>query len=272
MATSNSISGFTVLPIQLNVKSKAGHVLYYREHRVREEDLTKPANRTLFVVNIPPFCNQECLERLFEHCGTVESVVLQDKPTSSHTSSVNSSKYFTSPSEKSQGFQFAFVVFEKSSSLLKAKQLPSMLSKPFLLSTENRPILTGYKKWCSEYSRGRPNSEDLQKDIDDFMQDHDTKVHEAEKESEAQEGVPDDEGWVTVTRKSAKPAVARTEKNQRRLRAKERKKREKTELLNFYTFQMRETKREHIAELRKKFEEDKVKIAEMKAARKFKPF
>ena len=44
------------------------------------------------------------------------------------------------------------------------------------------------------------------------------------------------------------------------------------ELKNFYRFQMREEKRSKLAELRKKFEEDKEKIAQMKAARKFKPF
>lgn len=44
------------------------------------------------------------------------------------------------------------------------------------------------------------------------------------------------------------------------------------ELKNFYRFQMREEKRTKLAELRQKFEQDKEKIAQMKAARKFKPF
>ena len=35
---------------------------------------------------------------------------------------------------------------------------------------------------------------------------------------------------------------------------------------------MREQKRGQLIELRKKFEEDKKKVAELKAARKFKPF
>ncbi|XP_038065255.1 ribosomal RNA-processing protein 7 homolog A-like [Patiria miniata] len=270
MTHPSSVAGFTVLPIRFSSKSKAGHFLYYREHRVRDEDATKPASRTLFVVNVPPYCNQECLERLFGHCGKIESVFLQEKPTSSNPSDKHS-KYFTS-TEHTQGFQFAFVVFQKSSSIPKAKQLPSKFAEPFVLSTVDKPIPTGYKKWCSQYSTARPDVGDLQKEIDEFMQEHDTSVQEEEEKAKEQEGVPDEEGWITVTRKSAKPAVARTEKNQRRLRAKERKKREKTELLNFYTFQMRESKREHIAELRKKFEEDKQKIAQMKAARKFKPF
>lgn len=52
-----------------------------------------------------------------------------------------------------------------------------------------------------------------------------------------------------------------------------RKKKKKTlELKNFYRHQIREAKREQLAKLREKFEEDKARIDRMKAARKFKPF
>jgi len=49
-------------------------------------------------------------------------------------------------------------------------------------------------------------------------------------------------------------------------------KKKKNELLDFYRFQMRQSKREDIAELRRKFEEDKAKIEKMKALRKFRPY
>ena len=60
------------------------------------------------------------------------------------------------------------------------------------------------------------------------------------------EGVEDEEGWVTVTRKTTKKQrpVARTETMQKRVQSQEKEKREKKELVNFYSFQMRETKRE----------------------------
>jgi len=51
-----------------------------------------------------------------------------------------------------------------------------------------------------------------------------------------------------------------------------RKKKKKYELVNFYSFQRREAKREQLAKLREKFEEDKARIEKMKAARKFKPW
>lgn len=51
-----------------------------------------------------------------------------------------------------------------------------------------------------------------------------------------------------------------------------RVKRKNKELQNFYRHQIREEKREKLITLRKKFEEDKQKIAKMIAQRKFKPF
>jgi len=42
--------------------------------------------------------------------------------------------------------------------------------------------------------------------------------------------------------------------------------------LNFYHFQLRESKRQHIAELHQKFEEDKQKVAEMKSKQRFRPY
>jgi ribosomal RNA-processing protein 7 len=49
------------------------------------------------------------------------------------------------------------------------------------------------------------------------------------------------------------------------------KKNEK-ELTNFYKFQIREQKQNKLFDLRKKFDEDREKVAQMKAGRKFKPF
>lgn len=52
----------------------------------------------------------------------------------------------------------------------------------------------------------------------------------------------------------------------------ERTKKNDKELTNFYRFQIREQKQKKLFDLRKKFEEDREKVAVMKAGRKFKPF
>lgn len=51
-----------------------------------------------------------------------------------------------------------------------------------------------------------------------------------------------------------------------------RRPKKELELKNFYRFQMIDEKKEKLKDLRQKFEEDKDRIAHMKANRKFKPF
>ncbi|XP_072040352.1 ribosomal RNA-processing protein 7 homolog A-like [Amphiura filiformis] len=266
-----SIAGFNVLPIRLNRKSQSGHVLYYKEHNIRGDSASLPPDRTIFVLNVPPYCNKDCFVRLFSDCGRVDSVYLQEKPTSELLPK-STTKYF-SHENISQGFKVAYVVFKSPSAVEKAMNRKH--SEPYILISDDQPALeAGYKKWCTEYKSERPNLKDLQKEIDEFMQTYDQKVSEDIQKAKEEEGTPDDEGWITVTRKGSKKQkpVARKEHIEKQLKAKEKKKREDKELVNFYTFQVRETKREHIAELRRKFEEDKHRIAQLRAARKFKPY
>ncbi|XP_030855192.1 ribosomal RNA-processing protein 7 homolog A [Strongylocentrotus purpuratus] len=265
---SHEVGGFRVVPVKFSEKSSAGHMLYYKEHSVKESEDTKPTDRTLFVVNVPPYCNEECLQRLFGGCGGMESVILQAKA-GKELDAMLEEIY---PIRKTRGFKIAYIVFKDDSSVVRA--MKQKYKEPFILSPEGEPggLVTGYRKWCSEYEARWEDPKQLQKKADDFMIEFDKRKHEEKEQAKVEEGVPDDDGWVTVTRKSTKPVVARSERKQKRLQAKEKKKREEKELMNFYTFQSRESKREHIAELRMKFEEDKQRITQMRAARKFKPY
>ncbi len=49
-----------MIPVMFDKKSKAGHYLFVKEHNVRESHVTKPRDRTLFVLNVPPHCNEVC--------------------------------------------------------------------------------------------------------------------------------------------------------------------------------------------------------------------
>ncbi|KAJ3280214.1 Ribosomal RNA-processing protein 7 A, partial [Borealophlyctis nickersoniae] len=88
--------------------------------------------------------------------------------------------------------------------------------------------------------------------------------------------VPDEDGFVLVTRArgrrntnadaSGATVTAARPEEVKKLKPK------KKELVDFYRFQMRESKRNQLADLRRKFEEDKKKIAALKANRRFKPY
>jgi ribosomal RNA-processing protein 7 len=77
---------------------------------------------------------------------------------------------------------------------------------------------------------------------------------------------------VTSTKKRKAPLLTKQdlEKQQRENEVKKPKKKEI--VLDFYQHQARENKREQLADLRRKFEEDKKKIEKMKETRKFNPF
>ncbi|XP_070580155.1 ribosomal RNA-processing protein 7 homolog A-like [Ptychodera flava] len=266
----NTVCGFRVMPVKFNAKSDVVRYFYYKVHNAKQGDDTKPAEKTLLVVNVPPYCNEECLERLFSSCGKVERVQFQqrigqdDRKPQAQTLKTFTEKHVI------KGYKVAYVTFGKEIALKKAKAMK--YPEPLLLSTDQYPVLTGMKKWCKDYFDSWPDAKEMQKDIDQYMADYDKRKLEEEEQEAEDEGVPDEDGWVTVTRKGRNPGVARTEANQKKAMAKEKQQNQKKELLNFYRFQYRESQREHIAQLRKKFEEDKQKIANMKSARKFKPY
>uniref|UniRef100_A0A8C2CF54 Ribosomal RNA processing 7 homolog A n=1 Tax=Cyprinus carpio TaxID=7962 RepID=A0A8C2CF54_CYPCA len=110
--------------------------------------------------------------------------------------------------------------------------------------------------WIQQYSDSLIKASSLQQNIDQFMNDYDTQEEEeAERQKkEAEHQQEDEEGWVKVTKDSRGVKV---------------RPHSETELLNFYTWQHRHMQKEYIAELRKKFEEDKQRIAVLRAQRKY---
>ncbi|XP_068435234.1 ribosomal RNA-processing protein 7 homolog A [Clinocottus analis] len=264
--------GFTELSLKFSCNSVARHKLYLKEHKVRAEKSShRPLDRTLFVLNVPPYCSEGVFRELFSQFGSVQSVELRDHPGSSRESGPGLSKLFK-PAKK-QGFKVGYVVFQTASSLSAAKSHPHNV--PLVVCTEERQVKTGVQKWIQQYTSSFSQPDKLQEIVDSFMEGYDKrKEEEANRQQEAAaQQQEDEEGWVKVTRgpKGAKGRPHTEAANQRTLQKEIRKKKRK-ELMNFYTWQHRNTQKEHIADLRKKFEEDKNRIALLRAQRKFKPY
>ncbi|XP_029914938.1 ribosomal RNA-processing protein 7 homolog A [Myripristis murdjan] len=264
--------GFTVLSLQFSPDSPAQHKLCVKEHKVRAERSShRPMDRTLFVLNIPPYCSEAVVKELFSQFGAVQSVELRDHPGAFQHSGPKLATFFK-PAEK-KGFKVGYVIFQNSSSVSAAKSHP--LDVPLVVSAGQHPVSTGVQKWIQQYRESFIQPDKLQQTVDSFMQDYDKrKEEEVERQKrEAEEQQEDEEGWVKVTRgnKGAKARPHSEAANQRTLQ-KEIVKKKRKELMNFYTWQHKNTQKEHIAQLRKKFEEDKQKIALLRAQRKFRPY
>ncbi|CAL8287143.1 unnamed protein product [Boreogadus saida] len=264
--------GFAVLSLKFSAKSDTQHKLYVKEHRVRVETKThRPLDKTLFVLNVPPYCSQAVVSRIFSRFGAVVSVELSDRPGTASVPEIKLSNIFK-PAEK-QGFKMAYIVFRKAKSIQWVKSHPHNL--PLVISTEKQPVTTGLQKWAEQYRKSIILPEKLQETVDAFMTDYDLKKEEKAKkqEKEVEKKKEDEEGWVTVTRgnKGTKARPHSEAANKKSLQ-KEIKKKKRKELMNFYTWQHRNTQKEHIADLRTKFEEDKQRISLLRAQRKFRPY
>merc|ERR1712038_959369 len=256
------IEGFTVVETRFDASSTVGQCMYLKEHSVQRTDSCKPRDRTLLILNIPPYCDQACLERIFSCCGKVIKVFLHDTPNSG--APVEENTTFFKKVKSASGYKVGYVVFKSPSSVEKAKSLP--YDRPLILSSLQSPVLTGMQKWYVEYQQKEISVLDLHEEVTTWLEDYDKKQEEEIAHAKKMDGVPDEEGWVTVTRHGRNKATPRMEAHQPKTLRNEKRKRSQKEHVDFYAFERRQSKREHLAqaELRQKFHEDSQKIALMR--------
>ncbi|XP_047993437.1 ribosomal RNA-processing protein 7 homolog A [Leguminivora glycinivorella] len=254
---------FKALELKVTDDSESPHTIYIKEHAVRDHTEDRPQGRTLFVVNIPPYIDDDGIKNAFREAGTVKSVSLLEKPGPSETKTID--KFL--PVAQKPMFKVGYVVFAKVAQLDKALALTELAP----VNSEKYQIKCGMQKWVEEYNNSILQAKELKEKVEVFMKKHDEKTKKAEdKEKKLEE--EDDDGWITVTKKGKVQSFARSEKVESKVMAKEEKNKKRKELKNFYTFQIRESKMKHVVALRQKFEEDKKKIAQIKQSRRFKPF
>ncbi|GAB1299668.1 Ribosomal RNA-processing protein 7 homolog A [Apodemus speciosus] len=259
--------GYSAVPVKFSEKQQASHYLYMRQHRVRQgTQSTWPPNRTLFILNVPPYCTQDSLSRCLSSCGAIKTVELQEKPDLAESPKEPKSQFFHPKPVPGLSGSLRGVPEAKRSGICFEPEGPTagFYREP--------PCEERNSQWISDYEESVLDPEALRMEVDTFMEAYDKKVAEEEAKAKEEEGVPDEEGWVKVTRRGRRPVLPRTEAASLRVLEKEKRKRARKELLNFYAWQHRETKMEHLAQLRKKFEEDKQRIELMRAQRKFRPY
>ncbi|XP_065181217.1 ribosomal RNA-processing protein 7 homolog A-like [Sycon ciliatum] len=269
------IGGFRTVRVKFDETCQSSHCVYIKKHNVRIESDATPPDRTLFVLNVPPFCDEDSVRHIFERFGPISAVHLRSKPGNVTTAEERTEEedYFRPPAT-SPGFRCGYVVFEDGQHLSTA--VKDKYKDVVVLSTEARPLASGITKWCQDYRQRWPDPALLHRSASAYIETYEARVAQEKTKAERAAGRPDEEGWIEVTRGSKKSVATTTLAKTRQLTPKERRRLRKEqkdkELLHFYQFQHREKKREQIAQLRRKFEEDKEKIKEMRSARKFRPF
>lgn len=134
----------------------------------------------------------------------------------------------------------------------------------------------GMKKWILEYKQKRPGLKALQEAIDEFIVAHEEQQEKEKKEREARAA---EDGWTVVVHHKGRKKTTDTETGTAvgsvslaAMQHKMAKMKPKEVDMNFYRFQKREAHLSELAMLQSKFEQDKKRIQELRAQRKFKPY
>ncbi|CAH2079776.1 unnamed protein product [Thlaspi arvense] len=147
----------------------------------------------------------------------------------------------------------------------------------YQISSGDEDCSRGMKKWLTDYSESRPGLDELQTRIDDFMTAHEERLEQEKqnREAKAAEG-----GWTVVVHHKGRKKTTEAESgiavgsvSQAALEDKVAKKKQSEPVAHgFYRFQRREAQRSELLALQSKFEQDKKRIQQLRAARKFKPY
>lgn len=257
----SDLSQYTLIPVKLTPSSEVTRYLRVKKY----ESDTCPGDRSIFIANVPPLVTTSALKvTLSRFYGKVSSI-----------SFVEESKSITNNCYKIQ-HNSATVTFANKTSVDKILSKPT-LSSPLCLTCDetngkiesllylsklnyNRSIITLDNEFCEK--------------VDHFVESYKQFSERREKTlKEMSRNEPDEEGWITVKYKG-KHNLNKDKSMSLKDRAKlMKKKRIESSISAAYQYRMR-TKDEKFArlrELRARFEEDKFKLAQMKAGRKFKP-
>eukprot|EP00041_Stephanoeca_diplocostata_P007382 m.104433 g.104433 ORF g.104433 m.104433 type:complete len:283 (+) comp16847_c0_seq1:362-1210(+) len=234
----------------------ATRFIFCKEHGGKKNDNTYPKKRTLFVLN-PPLGSPDSLSELLTSVGEVRSVVMTTLGgRKGSTSDIGDSGDVIGDGSSVPA---AFVVFAKAVALRAALELERVLELPRPNATE-----FGMQKWERAFDASRPDAAVLQQMVDEDLNAFDDKVAQERAQRLASHGMEDADGWTMVAKggKTASEDNAATTKK----RTKER------QLQNFYRFQLKESRKEEIADLRRRFDQDKEKVKALRSKRKFKPY
>jgi ribosomal RNA-processing protein 7 len=270
-AEKGPFKGFFALPVALDVDNTVTHHLFYKkqagtpavEAASGGEAGWEGANagggdRSLFVVNVPWNWDYSDLQACFSCFGSVESAVL----TKATTDESPLPPGILTSRRAPEGGRRAIVTFETTAELeatLTSKV--SNLVQPF--QAPSAP--GGMEAWLTDYDSVRPDVDKLQIQVDRFMEAFDVSTS-SKKRGRAPE--VDEEGWTMVgnnkkkQRRNLMPREVLEEESQR-----QQKKKKGDKVVHFYKFQQRQEKKDQLAELRRKFEEDKAKLAKLKEQR-----
>lgn len=291
-----TIKGCRIIPFPLGVHS-ANHLFYIKQQQNSSSasssssasDSTKGRTLAVYNVDFGPSISVtdigSLLRDVFGRFGDIEDVQVAAFTSLDKERLFEGDILMSAPKLSLQcSARYAHVIFARSTSVETAldaspaeyeRNIAEVAPKWSLaLQTKMKTGAEIMEGWVKK----RPQLDTIKAELDSFMSKFEEEEGAAEEEDKAKANRPDVDGFMPVVSRKRKAErmeggdiSARSSKVQEGLGVKRRKKKD-LELKNFYSFQMKQDKMGKIEEIRRRFEDDKARIAKMKQDRKFKPF
>lgn len=126
----------------------------------------------------------------------------------------------------------------------------------------------GSKRYLMHHNLRYPDKAELQASIDSFMAAFNSVEEAKIREAKRARNMPDEDGFVTVTRGGRTGPARREDAEEARRKELEKEEEKRSSMSDFYRFQGRERRKKEQAELVKQFEEDRMRVEKMKAERR----
>ncbi|KAL3157690.1 hypothetical protein ABBQ32_012126 [Trebouxia sp. C0010 RCD-2024] len=239
-----SASAFAALQVRTGESSSTVRYLY-----LKHSESTEGTGTALFVAGLGVSHDEAVLSELFSVFGSVRQVAVHANKTS------------------------ALIVFKNTISVKKAlKTAAEGKSLQFQFSEPTAKF--GLKGWVEKHKAKTPGNRALQQQLDEWMEEWEASEKQRHDTAAA---AATDEGWTVVTkqrgrRKSTDQSGTSVGSVAATVAAAAQSRKAPKQLLDFYRFQARDRRRNNVMELQQQFEQDKKKIAEWKASRRFKPY
>ena len=130
----------------------------------------------------------------------------------------------------------------------------------------------GSARYKAHHKLRYPDKLELQRSVDAFMETFGRAEEKRAREAKRARNVPDEDGFITVTRGGRVGPAKKEEAEVKKMEAEEKEKAKRDSMGDFYRFQMRERRKAEQGELAKRFEEDRKRVEVMREKRgRFRP-
>ncbi|OMJ19849.1 Ribosomal RNA-processing protein 7 [Smittium culicis] len=306
------ISDYLAVPVEINTSTKQIHYIYFKKHTSTNSINTETPfdqQKTIFLVNIPADSSLETIKAFFKPLARVKNVffseisgnnIFQTEFHNSIKSNLNepsNSKKSKNENDNEQDIypvEFGFRV--KSGSCCHVEFLEEAEATRVFSGFSSTPVwpscdtsasnseitpssYRGLQKYLFEYRGIRPPENLLNSHLTSYMNKFELKQYERERLHKAALNVPDEDGFITVVHNKNKlknlsnfnsPSSNLSSNSYVSNKIKARN--DKIHKTSFYRYQQRENNKLAADSLKIKFQQDKLKIVQLKQTRKFKPY